>query len=95
MKSVDEDKLKEAFVRVANRVMKDSGGFISKMMMNIEKVLNESRSSQEIEFIDGQLAELREQVTNLVRLNTQSGLDREIYEEEYNRLVLEMDELRK
>lgn len=95
MKSVDEEKLKEAFVRVANRVMKDSGGFISKMMANIEKVLNESRSSQKIEFIDGKLLDLREQVTNLVRLNTQSGLDRDIYEEEYNRLVLEMDALRK
>jgi len=95
MKSVDEEKLKEAFVRVANRVMKDSDGFISKMMVNIEKVLNESRSSQEIEIIDGKLSDLREQVTNLVRLNTKSGLDRDIYEEEYNRLILEMDDLRK
>ncbi len=43
MKAVDEEKLKAAFVRVANKVIKDSDGFIKKMMGNIEKVLNENK----------------------------------------------------
>lgn len=94
MKAVDEEKLKAAFVRVANRVIKDSDGFIKKMMGNIEKVLNENKDEAKLKIIDSRLAELREQITNLIRLNSRSSIDSDIYDEEYNRLVLEMENLR-
>ncbi|WP_069649000.1 recombinase family protein [Caloranaerobacter ferrireducens] len=94
MKAVDEEKLKAAFVRVVNKVIKDSDGFIKKMMGNIEKVLNENKDEAKLKTIDSRLAELREQITNLIRLNSRSSIDSDIYDEEYNRLVLEMENLR-
>jgi hypothetical protein len=94
MNAVDEEKLKAAFVRVANKVIKDSDGLIKKMMGNIEKVLNENRNEEEIKLIDSRLEELREQITNLIRLNSKNSIDRDIYDDEYNRLFEEMENLR-
>lgn len=94
MKEVDEEKLKAAFIRVANKVIKDSDGFIKKMTDNIEKVLNENKNDEELNIIDSKLEMLKEQITNLVRLNSRSSIDRDIYDEEYNRLILEMENLR-
>ncbi|WP_427340912.1 hypothetical protein [Caloranaerobacter sp. DY30410] len=94
MKAVDEEKLKAAFVRVANKVIKDSDGFIKKMISNIEKVLKENKDEVKLKTIDSRLVELRKQVTNLIRLNSRSSIDSDIYDEEYNRLVLEMENLR-
>jgi hypothetical protein len=63
-------------------------------MGNIEKVLIKNKEDEEIKAIDSRLAEIREQITNLIRLNSRSSIDSDIYDEEYNRLVLEMENLR-
>ncbi len=94
MKAVDEEKLKAAFIRVANKVIKDSDGFIKKMTDNIEKVLNENKNDEELNIIDSKLEMLKEQITNLIRLNSRSNIDRDIYDEEYNRLAVETENLR-
>jgi DNA invertase Pin-like site-specific DNA recombinase len=94
MKAVDEEKLKAAFVRVANRIIKDRDEFVNKMISNIEKVLDENKNNNKRNEIDLRLKELREQISKLIRLKTQSNIDSEIYEEEYNRLALEMESLR-
>ncbi len=64
------------------------------MMDNIEKVLNENRNDEELNTIDSKLEMLKEQITNLIRLNSRSNIDRDIYDEEYNRIALEMENLR-
>jgi len=64
------------------------------MTDNIEKVLNENKNDEELNTIDSKLEMLKEQITNLIRLNSRSNIDRDIYDEEYNRIALEMENLR-
>lgn len=94
MKAVDEEKLKEAFIRMVNRQIEDKDAFISRLVDNIEKVLAEKVNSVDITAIDKRLDELREEMERLVRLNVKANLDAEIYGEEYARITGEMNELR-
>lgn len=94
MKTVDEEKLKKAFVRMVNRQIKDKDKFISRMLGNIEKVFEERANSVNVTAIDKRLDELREEMERLVKLNIKANLDADIYGEEYARITNEMDELR-
>jgi len=80
MQAVDEEKLKAAF--------------ISNMMENINRVLESKEDSNELKVINERLEELKEQMMNLVRLNVRSGLDNQIYDDEYQRLEEEMQQLK-
>jgi len=94
MKAVDEEKLKQAFVRMVNRQIKDTDKFISRMLENIEKVFAERANSVDVAAIDKRLEELREEMERLVKLNVKANLDADIYGEEYARITGEMEELR-
>ena len=48
----------------------------------------------EIVSIDTKLTDIRNQLTNLVRLNVKAGIDSDVYNNEYARLTKEMDLLR-
>jgi len=62
MKAVDEEKLKEAFVRMVNRQIEDKDAFISRLVDNIEKVFAEKANSIDVAAIDKRLDELREEI---------------------------------
>lgn len=94
MQAVDEEKLKAAFVKSINKVIENKEAFISNMMENINRVLESKEDSNELKAINERLEELKEQMRNLVRLNVRSGLDNQIYDEEYQRLEEEMQQLK-
>jgi len=94
MKAVDEEKLKQAFVRMVNRQIKDPERFISRMLDNLEKVFTEKANSVDVDAIDKRLDELRKEMERLVKLNVKANLDADIYGEEYARITGEMEELR-
>lgn len=94
MQAMDEEKLQEAVVRVANRLISDRGTFIAHMTENIEKVFIEQASTIDVAAIDGRLEELRGEMGALVKLNLTAGIDDEIYSEEYSRIASEIEELR-
>lgn len=94
MKAVSEEKLKAAFVKSINKIIKNKDEFIEKLMKNINKVLENKKDDTELQKINERLEELKEQMMNLVRLNVRSGLDNQIYDEEYQRLEEEMQQLK-
>ncbi len=91
MKAIDEEKLKQAFVRTANKIIAEDKVFIKKMMKNIESVIEDNTIANEL---DDRITEIRQQLTNLVKLNTKGAVDAEIYNDEYQKVALEMDKLR-
>ncbi|CUH97159.1 hypothetical protein P22_3285 [Propionispora sp. 2/2-37] len=94
MQAVDEDKLREAFVRVMNRLITDKDTFVARMTENIEKVFTEQASAIDVAAIGGRLEELRTEIGALVRLNLTAGIDDDIYAEEYSRIAGEIEVLR-
>lgn len=94
MQAVDEEKLKAAFVKSINKVIENRETFISNMMENINRVLESKEDSNDLKAINERLEELKEQMMNLVRLNVRSSLDNQIYDEEYQRLEEEMQQLK-
>lgn len=56
------------------------------MIENINRVLESKEDSNELKVINERLEELKDQMMNLVRLNVRSGLDNQIYDEEYQQL---------
>ncbi len=94
MQTVDEEKLQEAFMRVVNRLITEKETFISSMLENVEKVVREQTSAVDMTAIDGRLKELHGEMSALVKLNLTTGIDTEIYGEEYNRIATEMENLR-
>lgn len=65
------------------------------MTENITKILVSKEEGAELHEINSRLEELKEQMLNLVRLNVRSGLDNQIYNEEYQRLEQEIQEFKK
>lgn len=94
VQAVNEEKLQEAFVRVANRLLTDKDTLISCMLENIEKVFREQTSAVDLAAIDGELQELQGELTALVKLNLKTGIDDSIYSEEYSWIAGRMEELK-
>ncbi|WP_196760156.1 hypothetical protein [Clostridium sporogenes] len=94
MKAVSEEKLKAAFVKSINKIIYNKKDFIKKLMKNINMVLESKADEAEVKAINKKLEKLKEQMMNLVRLNVRSGLDSQIYDEEYQRLEEEMQQLK-
>ncbi|MDT8900424.1 recombinase family protein [Anaeroselena agilis] len=94
IQAVDEEKLQEAFVRVVNQLISDRDTFIARMTENIEKVFNEQASKVDVVAVDRRLEELRTEMAALVKLNLTTGIDDEIYGEEYRRIAGEIEVLR-
>jgi DNA invertase Pin-like site-specific DNA recombinase len=93
MDAVGEEALKEAFVRVANRVMADRDVFIKRMAESVEQVYIEKASTVDVATIDTRLGELRQEMSALVRLNLTAGVNAEIYAVEYKRINDEIEDL--
>jgi site-specific DNA recombinase len=94
MQTVDEEKLKESFMRLVNRLITEKETFISSMLDNVEKVIHEQASAVDMAAIDERLKELHGEMSALVKLNLTTGIDDTIYSEEYNRIAAEMESLR-
>lgn len=93
-KAVDEDVLKNAFVRAFNQVYENRQGFIKTLTENIEKVLLQKPSDIEIETMNNRIEELKTELKRLIRFQTNNGMDDEVYREEYKRVSGELEELR-
>lgn len=78
MEAVDEEKPKEAFVRVANRVIQDRSTLVKCMTENVENVYQEKVSTVDVAAIDKRLGELRKEMSALVKMNLTAGVDMEI-----------------
>jgi len=94
-KAIGEEVLKNAFVNVFNKVYQDKDGFIKILIKNIEKVLLQKPSNTEIENLGNRIEGLKTELKKLIRLQSSSGMDDEIYREEYCRVSDELEILRK
>jgi len=93
-KAVDEETLKNAFIKVFNQLYENREGFTKTMAENIEKVLLSKPSDKEIEFLDNKIYELKTELKRLIRFQTTNGIDDEVYREEYKRVSDELGEFR-
>ena len=93
-KAVDENVLKDAFVRVFNQLYENRQGFIKTLTENIEKVLLHKPSNMEIEALENKIEEMKTELKKLIRFQTNNGMDDEVYREEYKRVSGELEELR-
>ncbi|WP_432409673.1 recombinase zinc beta ribbon domain-containing protein [Wukongibacter sp. M2B1] len=94
MKAVDDKVLKDSFVEVFNELKIDKGGFTKTLSDNIDKVIKSSGQHKEIEKLETEIDEKKNQLKNLVKLQTTGKLDDEIYNEEYTRISEELNKLR-
>lgn len=93
-KSVDEQVLHPAFVRLFNRMYKNKKGFIKTLKGNIESILSSKVGQVPLLDIEGQMQQLKSDLKELVNLKLRNQIDETIYDEETNRLSSELNELR-
>lgn len=93
-KAVDEAVLQDAFVRVFNRMKEDKDNFFQTLNQNIEKVLMKKADEGGIAKIDAKMEELKQELKGLVQLQVKGMMDLEVYQEEQERIVAELEELR-
>ncbi len=93
-KAVDEETLKDAFVRVFNQLYEGRDGFIKALVENIEKVLLHKPSNMQIEALDNKIEKMKIELKRLIRFQTSNGVDEEVFREEYKRVSEELEKLR-
>jgi site-specific DNA recombinase len=93
-KAVDEQTLKDAFVRLFNRLKEDQGSFTDKLNANIEKVLSQRAGSGALIQIEKDIELLKEDLKALVKLKLRNNIDETVYNEENARISQELDGLR-
>ena len=93
-KAVDEQVLKDAFVRMFNKINENKNGFIKTLVDNIEEVLAVTVSNQVVDEVDGKIEVLKEDIKGLVKLQVRNQIDDSVYNEEYMRISTELEELR-
>lgn len=94
MKAVDDKVLKDAFVEMFNELKIDKIGFFKTLTKNIEKVITSSGHYKKIEKLEKSIIKKKNELKNLVKLQTTGKLDDEVYNEEYFRISEELNELR-
>ncbi|MGW9529627.1 recombinase family protein [Paenibacillus terrae] len=93
-KSVDEQVLHSAFVRLFNRMYENKERLIKTLKANIESVLSSRVEQKSLLDIEGQMQQLKSDLKELVNLKLRNQIDEAVYEEETNRLSSELNELR-
>ncbi|MGG4221513.1 recombinase zinc beta ribbon domain-containing protein [Paenibacillus jamilae] len=93
-KSVDEQILHSAFVRVFNRMYENKKEFIKTLKGNIESVLSSKVERDPLVEIEGHMQQLKSDLKELVNLKLRNQIDEIVYDEETNRLSSELNELR-
>lgn len=93
-KSVDEQVLHSAFVRLFNRMYENKKGFMKTLKANIESVLSSKVGQEPLLDIEGQMQQLKSDLKELVNLKLRNQIDETVYDEETNRLSNELNELR-
>ncbi|WP_337916447.1 zinc ribbon domain-containing protein [Paenibacillus sp. 23TSA30-6] len=93
-KSVDEQVLHSAFVRLFNRMYENKERFIRTLKANIESILSSKVGQEPLLNIEGQMQQLKSDLKELVNLKLRNQIDESVYDEETNRLSTELNELR-
>ncbi|MFK4305290.1 site-specific DNA recombinase [Paenibacillus sp. RC254] len=93
-KSVDEQVLHSAFVRLFNRMYENKKGFMKTLKANIESALSSRVEQTSLLDIEGQMQQLKSDLKELVNLKLRNQIDETVYDEETNRLSSELNELR-
>ncbi|MEC0179968.1 recombinase family protein [Paenibacillus peoriae] len=93
-KSVDEQVLHSAFVRLFNRMYKNKKGFIKTLKANIVSVLSSKPGQEQLLDIEGKIQQLKSDLKELVNLKLRNQMDETVYDEETARLSNELNELR-
>jgi len=91
LEAIDEETLKNAFVKMFNQLYENRDGFTKVMGENIQKVLLSKPSDKEIEFLDNKIDEVKTELKRLIRFQTSNGMDDEVYREEYKRVSGELE----
>ncbi|MNW42731.1 Transposon Tn3 resolvase [compost metagenome] len=93
-KSVDEQVLHSAFVRLFNRMYENKERFMKTLKANIESVFSSKVGQEPLLEIEGQMQQLKSDLKELVNLKLRNQIDETVYDEETNRLSDELNELR-
>ncbi|MEE4562795.1 recombinase family protein [Paenibacillus polymyxa] len=93
-KSVDEQVLHSAFVRLFNRMYENKERLIKTLKGNIVSVLSSRVEQETLLDIEGKMQQLKSDLKELVNLKLRNQINETIYDEETNRLSSELNELR-
>ncbi len=93
-KAVYDEVIEDAFVDVFNRMKTDKDGFIQVLSDNIQKVLAQSGYMADIEKLDKEIKDKKDELKSLIKLQTTGVVDKEVYNEEYERISNELNEYR-
>ena len=89
-KAVDEQVLKDAFVRMFNKINENKSGFIKTLTDNIEEVvLAVTTSNQVVDELDSKIDVLKEDIKGLVKLQVRNQIDDTVYNAGLGTLVLQ------
>ncbi len=90
-KAVYDEVLEDAFVDVFNRMKADKDGFVQLLSDNIQKVLAQSVHKADIEELDKKIEHIKNELKSLIKLQTTGMVDKEVYNEEYERISTELN----
>jgi len=94
-KAVDEIILKNAFVRMFNKIYENKQSFIKTLTENIETIILLKPDVRETEALDKGIEELKNELKKLIRFQVSNNIDSEVYNEEYKNISGELEEVRK
>ncbi|ADO57892.1 hypothetical protein [Paenibacillus polymyxa] len=90
-KSVNEQILHSAFVRLFNRMYENKKEFIKTLKGNIESILLSKVEQEPLLDIEGLMQQLKSDLKELVNLKLRNQIDEIVYDEETNRLSSELN----
>jgi hypothetical protein len=77
-----------------DKVIAGKDDFINRLLVNIEKGLATTTYLLTMDQIDEKLSELQKELMTLVRVNARTGLDTQVYSNEYLKFSAELDTYR-
>ena len=91
---VTEDQIKDAFIKVANEVVKDRTEVLENLRIGLELITDTEDLDVEAERLSGELQVIAEMVEKAIDRNARVVQDQKEYEAEYNRLLSRFEETR-
>lgn len=91
-KAVDDEALKDAFVKVYNDKFKDKGNFFKAFLANVEKIIEKNSISSTR--VNEKITALEGDISELVTMKLRKQIDDDAYNREYQRLNRELTDLK-
>jgi hypothetical protein len=93
VKGIPEQLIKDAFVDAFNGLCINNEAIISEFLKRTEKVLKNQNDEKELEMVYADIEKIKKKIDALIEMRLEGNIDKEIYNNKYGLLKIQLDEL--